>query len=91
MKHLQKFNEAKVPKKVKEFDPFEKMDELFFSFIEELSEAGKIARSEQSHSNYRSEEKSEVDSAIKEYGDLLNKVNKKFEKFKSTLEEHYKK
>jgi len=91
MKHLQKFNEAKGPKKVKEVNPFEKMDELFFDFIEELNEAGIIARGEQRGSNYSSEVKSEVDSAIKEYGDLLDKVNKKFERFKSTLEAHYKK
>ena len=79
MKHIKKFNEAK---KNKEVDHFEELDELFFSFIEELSELGRIARSEQSHSNFVSTEKNSVDDAMDEYGKFLEKVNKKFDDFK---------
>ena len=88
MKHLQKFNEAK---KNREVDPIEKLDNMFFKFIGELLEAGDIARSESKASNYRSDDKKEVDAAIKDYGDLLSKLNNKFEKFKSSIDEHYKK
>ncbi len=86
MKHLQKFNEAKGRKEV---DPAEKIDGLFFEFIEKLSEVGKIARSEQSHSNFVSSDKESVDDAINEYGKLLSEVNQKFEAFKSTTKLHY--
>jgi hypothetical protein len=88
MKHLQKFNEAK---KNKEVDPIEKLDTIFFEFIEELVEAGDIARSESASSDYSSDDKKEVDVVIKDYGDLLSKLNNKFEKFKSSIDEHYKK
>jgi hypothetical protein len=88
MKHLQKFNEAK---KNKEVDPIEKLDTIFFEFIEELVEAGDIARSESASSDYSSDDKKEVDVVIKDYGDLLSKLNNKFEKFKSSIDDHYKK
>lgn len=88
MKHLNKFNEAK---KTKEVDPIEKLDQLFFDFIEELSQAGTTAKYEQKSSNYRSDNKEEVDSAIKEYDELLSKVNDKFEKFKSAVTQYHKK
>lgn len=86
MKHLHKFNEAK---KNKEVDPTEKIDELFFEFIEKLSELGKIARSEQSHSNFVSDDKESVDDAINEYGKLLSEVNQKFEQFKSVAKSYH--
>lgn len=86
MKHLQKFNEAKGRK---EIDPTEKIDDLFFEFIEKLAEVGEIAHSEQSHSNFVSSEKDSVDDAISEYGKLLSEVNQKFEAFKSATKLHY--
>jgi hypothetical protein len=87
MKHLQKFNEAKG--RNREIDPAEKMNDLFFEFIEKLSEVGGIARSEQSHSNFVSSDKESVDDTINEYGKLLSEVNKKFETFKSATKLHY--
>ena len=86
MKHLQNFNEAKGRKEV---DSTEKIDDLFFEFIEKLSELGEIAHSEQSHSNFVSSNKESVDDAINEYGKLLSEVNQKFEAFKSTTKLHY--
>ncbi len=86
MKHISKFNEAK---KNKEVNHFEELDELFFSFIEELSELGKIARTEQNHSNFVSTEKNSVDDAINEYGKLIEKVNKKFDNFKTKYKTIY--
>jgi hypothetical protein len=86
MKHLQKFNEAKGRK---EIDPTEKIDSTFDDFIEKLAEVGKIARSEQSHSNFVSSEKDSVDDAINEYGKLLSEVNQKFEAFKLATKLHY--
>ncbi len=87
MKHIQKFNEAKG--RNREIDPTEKMNDLFFDFIEKLSEVGGIARSEQNHSNFVSSEKDSVDDAINEYSKLLSEVNQKFETFKSAAKLHY--
>ena len=87
MKHIQKFNEAK--NRNKQIDPTEKIDSTFDDFIEKLAEVGKIARSEQSHSNFVSSEKDSVDDAISEYGKFLSEVNKKFEEFKSAAKLHY--
>lgn len=87
MKHLQKFNEAKG--KNREIEPTEKIDNLFFEFIEKLSEVGEIAHSEQSHSNFVSDNKESVDDAINEYSKLLSEVNQKFEQFKSVAKLHY--
>ena len=86
MKHLQKFNEAKGRKEV---DPTEKIDDLFFEFIEKLSELGEIAHYEQSHSNFVSSDKESVNDTINEYGKLLSEVNQKFEAFKSATKLHY--
>lgn len=86
MKHLQKFNEAKGRREV---DPTEKIEDTFFEFIEKLSKLGKIANSEQSHSNFVSSDKESVDDAISEYGKLLSEVNQKFEAFKSATKLHY--
>ena len=72
--------------KNKIIDPHEKVDDLFFKFIDELSELGKIATSELSHSSFISSDKESVDNYIKEYGDLLNKVNEKFNGLKSQVE-----
>jgi len=72
-----------MTRKNKEVDQFEKLDDSFESFINELSELGKIARSEQSHSNFDATEKESVKDAIKEYGEFLNKVNKKFDDIKT--------
>lgn len=85
MKHLQKFNEAKK----RELEPTEKIDNLFFEFIEELSQLGEIAHSELSHSNFVSEEKSSVDETLNEYGKLLSKVNQKFESLRAVVKSHY--
>ena len=87
MKHIRKFNEAK--NRNKQIDPTEKIDSTFDDFIEKLAEVGKIARSEQSHSNFVSSEKDSVDDAISEYGKLLSEVNQKFEAFKSATKLHY--
>lgn len=78
MKRLKKTNESNG-----KIDPYEKLDNLFFNFIKELSQLGEIAHSEESHSNFSSSEKKSVYNSIKEYGDLLDKVNKKFNTFKS--------
>ena len=73
--------------KNKEVDQFEKLDDSFHSFINELSDLGKIARSELSHSNFDGSEEKSVKDAINEYSKFLNKVNDKFDKLKMKFDE----
>jgi hypothetical protein len=62
---------------------YEKVDEAFFDFINELAKVGSYARSEQSHSDFVAENTETAKQYINEYGELLEKVNKKFEKLKT--------
>lgn len=63
-------------------------DNLFFKFVEEADKLGQIANSELNHSNGVTDKESAKD-AIKEYGELLKKVNEKFDIFKATAERDF--
>lgn len=67
----------------------EKLDELFFDFIDKLAELGKYARTELSHSNFTHENKDVVIDTIKEYDNLLKVVNDKFYDVKNKLKDLY--
>ena len=77
---IRKFNESKSG---------EQLDDLFFKFIDKLSELGRYARTEQSHSNFTHEDKDVVIDTVKGYDDLLKVVNDKFNKVKDKLKETY--
>lgn len=77
---IRKFNESKSG---------DQLDDLFSKFIDKLSELGRYARTEQSHSNFTHKDKDLVIDTVKEYEDLLKVVNDKFNKVKDKLKETY--
>jgi hypothetical protein len=64
----------------------DKIDKLFFEFIYELNNAGEIAHSETKASNFQSSNKKLVLETLKEYEQILEKVNDKFKKLKTETE-----
>jgi len=68
---LRKFNESE--------DNFEKINELFFEFLENANKLGNIANSELSHSDFG---ESNIDEYINEFNEYINDLNNSFNKFK---------
>ena len=59
----------------------DELEENFFEFIEAASKLGKVARTEESHSNGVGT-KQNADDAIQSYSKLIKEVNNKFNIFK---------
>ncbi len=83
MKHIQKFTEAKKHQGLEDI-----MEDAFYKFINDAKELGEIAHSEEGHGAGVSDRESAFE-AIREYSELLNKLNSSFERFKTKANEFY--
>jgi hypothetical protein len=80
MRHIQKFNES--------LDSSEKLENAFDKFIGNASELGEITHYEKDHGSGVSTSETAFE-AVKEYGKLLEELNKKFDIFKNIVYEEF--
>lgn len=72
-------------KKPKEVNPSEQINTKFGEMLEAIVEAGDAAKWEEHSSNFDPENKESIEDALKYYGGLLDKANKKMQELRNKV------